>query len=482
MGQRIGFQLALDIASRYKGFRKIFFPYQLDFRSRVYAVPHLNPQGADYQKSLLRFANGKPLGDQGWKWLAIHGANLAGNDKVSLEDRVNWVLDNENEICAIALDPYGNRGWSQGIAGLSIDKPWQFLAFCYEWAGYCEHGESFVSRLPVALDGSCSGIQHFAAMLKSETGSCVNLTPSEKPADVYALVASACCSQANIDAVSGTEDELRHNDLGTPYVLEGTKTLAAQWLAFGITRKVCKRPVMTLSYGSKEFGFKAQIMDDILRPAFAESSLNGVPFGFQEDGYRAAIYMAKSIWKSVTQTLVAPVEAMEWLQKAASLVVQEGLPVSWTTPIGFPVQQQYMNVEPRRVRTHLSGRLIYITMNQDVDSLDKMKMKNAISPNFIHSADAAHLLKTVSDARDQGITNFAMIHDSFGTLAADTEDLFRIVRESFVEIYTQCNVLENFRIEMENQLSDTSRGKLPPIPAMGTLDLQGVLASRYCFA
>ena len=481
-GQRIGFQLALDIASRYKRFRKLFFVYTLDFRGRVYAVPHLNPQGADYQKSLLRFANGKPLGSEGWKWLAVHGANLAGNDKISLADRVHWVLENEEQICAIAADPYGQRGWANGIGELSIDKPWQFLAFCFEWAGYVSQGESFVSKLPVALDGSASGIQHFSAMLKSETGARVNLTPSEKPSDVYSMVAAQCIEQANLDLVSGTDDELTHNDLGVPYILEGTKTLAAQWLKFGITRKTCKRPVMTLSYGAKEFGFKDQVMEDILKPAYAAAGKGG-GFPFQADGYRAAIYMAKVLWKSVATTLVAPVQAMEWLQGAASLVVQEGLPVSWTTPIGFPVQQSYMNVEARRVKTHLSGKLVYITMNEDIaDSLDKRRMKNSISPNYIHSCDAAHLLKTVSDARDQGITNFAMIHDSFGTLAADTEDLFRIVRESFVEIYTQCNVLDNFRIDIENQLSEESRHKLQPLPAMGTLDLQGVLASKYCFA
>jgi DNA-directed RNA polymerase, mitochondrial len=481
MGQRIGFQLAIDIASRYKGFRKIAFPYQLDFRGRVYAVPHLNPQGADYQKGLLRFANGKPLGSEGWKWLAMHGANLAGNDKVSLEDRVNWVLENESEICAIAADPYGEKGWANEVGGMKIDKPWQFLAFCKEWAGYVAQGESFISKLPVALDGSASGIQHFSAMLKSETGACVNLTPADKPSDVYGMVAAQCVEQANQDLVSGTEDSLMHNDLGVPYILEGTKTLAAQWLKFGITRKTCKRPVMTLSYGAKEFGFKDQVMEDILKPAYAAAGTGG-GFPFQADGYRAAIYMAKVLWKSVATTLVAPVQAMEWLQGAASLVVQEGLPVSWTTPIGFPVQQSYMNMEARRVKTHLSGKLVYISMNDETDSLDKRRMKSAISPNFIHSCDAAHLLKTVSDARDQGITNFAMIHDSFGTLAADTEHLFRIVRESFVEIYTQVNVLDNFRIEIENQLSEESRHKLQPLPAFGSLDIQGVLESKYCFA
>ena len=47
--------------------------------------------------------------------------------------------------------------------------------------------------------------------------------------------------------------------------VKGTKTLAQAWLAYGITRKVCKRPVMTLAYGSGEYGFSEQLFEDIAR-------------------------------------------------------------------------------------------------------------------------------------------------------------------------------------------------------------------------
>lgn len=244
LGQRLGFNMALDIARRYERFERIYFPYQLDFRGRIYAVPHLNPQGSDYQKALIHFANGKPVGEEGWKWLAIHGANLAGYDKASLEDRVNWVLDNEEEILAIAADPFSNRGWASAVAGISIDKPWQFLGFCFEWAGYVEKGEDFVSCIPVAMDGSCSGIQHFSAMLRDEKGgAAVNLVPQELPADVYRAVAEKVIEQAEWLAENGEEDSIKHNPEGVAYVQEGSKTIAQQWLKFGVTRKVTKRSV-----------------------------------------------------------------------------------------------------------------------------------------------------------------------------------------------------------------------------------------------
>lgn len=487
LGKRVGFNMILGVADRYKDFERIYFPYQLDFRGRIYAVPHLNPQGADHTKALLRFADGKPLGSEGWKWLAIHGANLAGYDKVSLEDRVNWVLENEDEILRIASDPYDNRGWATEVGGIEIDSPWQFLAFCFEWAGYVEHGDEFVSRLPVAMDGSCSGIQHFSAMLRDERGgAAVNLVPHDLPADVYRLVAERVIAIAEEDSRTGSEDQLKHNEQGTAYIQQGTKTLARQWLAFGITRKVTKRSVMTLAYGSKQYGFKEQLMEDIIRPAKEaatrpDGTIDTEKFPFDGDGFRAANYMATAIWEAVNEVLVKAGEAMKWLQEAAALAAAEGLPVRWTTPVGFPVMQAYPALDQRRVKTAINGKLIYLVMNKERDELDKRKQGQGISPNFVHSCDAAHLMLTVVRAQQKGITNFAMIHDSFGTTAGDAEEMFMIVREAFVEMYTEIPVLENFREEIAAQLSDKARKKLHELPARGTLELAQVCDSRFCF-
>ena len=478
MGQRIAMNITLEIAERYNNFKKIYMPYQLDFRGRIYAVPHLNPQGSDYQKALLRFAHGKPLGSEGWKWLAIHGANVAGYDKASLEDRVNWVLDNEEEIIKIASNPFDNRGWCTEIAGVEIDKPWQFLAFCFEWDGFIQHGETFVSKLPVAMDGSCSGIQHFSAMLRDRVGGqAVNLVPQELPADVYQLVANKVIEQAERDAREGTKDELRHNKEGKAYVKYGTKRMAEQWLAFGINRKVTKRSVMTLAYGSKQFGFKEQLMEDILEPARHSDK----PFPFDGDGYQAAVYMASLIWNAVNKVLVKAGEAMRWLQTSAQLAASEELPVRWTTPVGFPVMQAYPDMEEKRIKTTLNGR-IDLLMYQEAMKLDKRKQGQGIAPNFVHACDGAHMQLTVVRAKQEGLQNFAMIHDSFGTTAGDVETLYRIVRESFVEMYEEVDVLGSFKEELEDQLSDDTKTKLPSLPERGDLVLTAVCDSRYCFA
>src|SRR5262249_36113216 len=51
-------------------------------------------------------------------------------------------------------------------------------AFCLEWATFKREGFGFISSLPIALDGTCNALQHYAAMLRDEkSGEAVNLTP-----------------------------------------------------------------------------------------------------------------------------------------------------------------------------------------------------------------------------------------------------------------------------------------------------------------
>ena len=126
--KRIQFSQLMWMADKFKDSEKIYFPHNVDFRGRTYAsASFLNPQAQETGRALLEFSQGKPLGDSGEAWLAVHGANCWGEDKVSLEDRVEWVSIEEPNIIAYANDPYECVGW------MDADKPWYFLAFCYEW-------------------------------------------------------------------------------------------------------------------------------------------------------------------------------------------------------------------------------------------------------------------------------------------------------------------------------------------------------------
>jgi len=78
----------------------------MDFRGRAYPIPpHLNHIGDDLSRGLLLFAEAKPLGESGLRWLKIHLANLCGFDKGSFDERVQFVEDHLADIYDSAERP-----------------------------------------------------------------------------------------------------------------------------------------------------------------------------------------------------------------------------------------------------------------------------------------------------------------------------------------------------------------------------------------
>lgn len=274
--------------------------------------------------------------------------------------------------------------------------------------------------------------------------------------------------------MNGTEDEDTTDKDGKPYRKYGTKTLALVWSSYGITRKVTKRSVMTLAYGSKEYGFKEQLLEDIIKP---DIDYKGEASVFSISKGQSAKYLAKLIWQAVQTTVVKAVEGMKWLQECASIVAKEGKVVSWLTPAGLPVQQHYLEQNVKTVQVRCAGKRVRLYLPQFTGNIDKTHQRSGIAPNFIHSLDAAHLQLTVDTCRTNGMTHFAMVHDSYGTCLAHAGLMFRIVREEFVNMYETCDVLENFREDMQELTTHT----LPEVPSQGTLDLQKVLKSDYIF-
>ncbi|WP_148301566.1 DNA-directed RNA polymerase [Asaia prunellae] len=104
LGKRYALSEALTTASELLDIVEFYYPFNRDFRGRIYpmTLTEMQPQGSDYAKALLRFSKGKVLGTSGLRWLLIHIANCAGEDKLSLEDRVKWSLDNLEGIMGSA--------------------------------------------------------------------------------------------------------------------------------------------------------------------------------------------------------------------------------------------------------------------------------------------------------------------------------------------------------------------------------------------
>lgn len=460
--KRVGVYRTLGVAQRFVDRERIYFPHTLDFRGRAYPMPlWLNPQGPDYVKAMLEFADGKPIGDgQGPGWLAIHGANCFGVDKVSLEDRIEWTELHTEAIVRTASDPLQHLWWTEA------DSPFQFLAFCMEWSAYLDavrggRAEHFVSHLPVMVDGSCNGIQHFSAMLRDPVGGrATNLVPSARPSDIYASVADAVIARLR-------------SDLARPE----RSDVAAKWITFGIDRKITKRSVMVLPYGGKFTSCRAYVED-------AVRERGPTPWAGDVEAEREALsYLSRVVWESIGDVVVGARTAMAWLQSAASLVFKHKASGSvwWRTPTGFKATQRYWKKDVSRIDTvfHGSSRVM-VNIAKDSRDPDRNRHVSGFSPNFVHSLDASALMETVNLSVDNGVTHFAAVHDSYGTHASDMQVLAACIRHAFVTMYEEHDVLDALHSTLQSQLPDGVI--LPPPPPKGTLDIRSVLDSDFFFA
>ena len=451
--QRLQTLKTLHLAKKFCG-KNFYYPYQCDFRGRVYPVPYyLTPQGTDLARSLLLFAESETIWDPevDARWLAIHGANCFGYDKASFDDRVKWVSENRSEIHAVYTDPKTNDWWQEA------DKPWQFLAFCFEWGDMLAvGGRGFKTRLPVSMDASNNGIQILSLLSRDEVGGkATNVTSDNKqPADLYAFVAE----RVNQKLKKATD--------------EGD-SVAKGWLEFGVDRKATKRPVMVMPYGGTRFSCRAYVDE-----WYQEKLLKGAKDPFiGEEVFKMTGYLSKLIWDGMNEALTRPQQVMKWLQGIAKTLATDDQAVRWTSPLGFPIKQKYQSTERFKIQTLLGEKQSWVHFRESTEEMNKRRQANGISPNFVHSLDACALHNTVNFAVKYGIRSLAMIHDSFGTHSPKCDELAATLRHAYAVIFD-----EDLLLKFWDEVKQTTKKELPTPPEGGSLDPNDVRKSDYFFA
>jgi DNA-directed RNA polymerase len=428
--------LALSTADRLESEQAIWFPHQLDFRGRVYPVPlHLSHIGEDPRRAMLRFAQAVPVRDD--RWLKIHAANCWGHDKVPFEQRIAWVESQARDIERFASDPFLHDGW------MAAENPFQFLASCRALVD----GKA-AARLPVHQDGSCNGYQHLAALGRDVVGgSAVNLVPGDKPSDIYAAVAAV--AKAKVEALAAEGDPI------------------AKALAPIIDRKVVKQPVMTVPYGVTRAGVRDQ-----LEPRLVEKGIEKGKAGMH------AHWLSKVVLDSIGDQSRGARDIMVWLKEAVRTILKAHpyTPIEWTSPMGFPVMQPYWNTRNLQITSEIGKWKIHLGVPMEDDRQQVAWNVNGISPNFIHSLDACHMMMTATSMIGDGL-DFAAVHDSYWSHVENAPFLSERLRETFVSLHG-VDQIARLRSEWMSRYGVD----LPEGPKHGTLDLDDVKRSAYFFA
>jgi DNA-directed RNA polymerase, mitochondrial len=429
-------QLDLAIAQATAAYPRCFVPLNFDFRGRVNAICGLSVYRSDRVRSLFQFPDGEIITEDGVRWLKQFVARLADGNKWSdepkpsrldLDGRVAWT--NKHLARLVDIGSAVLRGDTPELG--DIDDKFQFAAACAELAGAIkahDAGRDFITRLPIQFDASCSGLQHLCKMAGAPEGRYVNLGPPPlnhfgKPddaADIYTLIARDLSLR---DPWFGDLEEVEQ-------------------------RKICKAPIMTMVYGAG-VNRQARQIEEILPGANAKP-------------------LAEAIREVLTEIAPVAMVVFEWIEKLAALCSEHNVVLRWTTPLGFPVINDYRWSITKQIRLPTANPRFFKRTRFAVghsDRLKRHKAQIALAANFIHSADAC-LVHAVAMACLIEAIPLITIHDCFMTLANHAARLKEILAERFDIIHQYGWLDELHRAALAVLPKNVD---VPPPPPRGTL-------------
>jgi DNA-directed RNA polymerase len=426
-------------------------PLHIDFRGRLYGIPHFNFQREDRVRALFLFADGEPIGEEGLKWLKAHVAGAAGGEprKLGHYDRIKWTDANLEKLCDVG------RAVIRRDDPATIDWPlpkdrYQFLAACVELAQAIDKGPTFKTRLPLMFDGSCSGLQHLCAMTRAEEGLYVNLTDAYERYDFYSLVAQRVWEAA---------PNLRH-------LMRGPDD-----------REIVKQPAMSYFYGSRPGGFRKPKKYGRWRPYGMTKQIID-ELKERKQPTKGAKELAHAIYDAIGNMVPRATEVRDFLEELARLCAKGGKPLRWTTPAGLPVINRYHEAEIEPIPVPLNGRrrrFNFVVGHKE--DINETKAANAVTANFVHSVDATHLQAVAIEAAAAGI-DMVCVHDCFGCIAPHAWRLKLAIHVKFVQLHRH-NLLAEVLASAQATLPKNI--KLPTLPETGNLKLEGMYSNYHAF-
>lgn len=389
-------QAVLFAARKNKSRARFWLSWSCDFRGRIYSQQSwLDPQSRDFERSVLRFADGCQPNKQGKEWAARAVGAAFGGTKQSYASRSQWTHDNAELIAAIAADPIRHSSqWE------NANEPWQFLQLAMEWNAVVLQQTKQLWQVPVSVDSTASGLQLLSAMRRDPVGmKWTNLIPSEDPdqppKDAYLEVLRVAREIAEADSETA-------------------------WLAQHLKDRNLGKPVLMIAiYGGSYRTNRGDIVTALRK-------LGSYPEPVSWDNAKA---MTDILQKASKQVFPAAFETLEWLKKLCTLAIENGATsLCWETPCQDLIQQAEYEVESIEVDTYGHGRMRIAVGS--VNEPNEKRLKSGFAPNYVHSFDACLLKKAFQKWSKPLVT----IHDCIAVLPNDMDEAQERIRRAMIDV------------------------------------------------
>ena len=421
-------------------------------------------------------------------YLDSEGLDDISVDKMTLNDRAQWTFQNADKIIT----------WAENDeVRPEAEKPYIFLACCFEWQEIELYGTT--TSIPVSIDGSNNGWQHLGAISKdSHTGKLVGLIPVDIQQDFYVKTAKELISLTTDERLSKILASMPMKHIRKGISKRGSMTRAYSAGAnkigenmffdcktedfhekYGITQKdcnkfaallvkaihnVCPGPLDTMAYLQDLAGYQLG----------KHSLVGGDPKEYKALKGRRVELLSIPIGDLTEDQLVELNDISNTLNEFSyELTYGEGEDrIEWETPSGFKARYEKFTMYDFKQRARLNGKQIKHVLRAPTDKPDVRGFMCGISPNYIHSMDAAHMALVIA----QWCGDFAAVHDSFSTHASEVSELLAVTKHVFIDMYDHDNFFNVIRQQLTNNNDDVEQ------PELGELNIGDINASRYFFA
>lgn len=302
---------------------------------------------------------------------------------------------------------------------------------------------------------SNNGWQHLAAMSKDkQAGTLVSLVPTDIQKDFYVAVAK--------ELILTMPEWFEQRNIPMKHIRKG----------------IAKRGSMTRAYSAGKNRIAKNMYEDCHMEGFT------VKYGIEEDDCSK---LSANLINAINTVCAGPLQTTKFLQKIAEHELNSGRnQLSWHTPSGFPVvYKAFLQHEKKQRGTikgivgNKDGRVMHVIKVDAInpETLEKVPCRRSfasgISPNVVHSYDAAHMANTINAFNG----SFAAVHDSFSVHASDVDFLQDVTKMTFIAQYDNEDFFDTL---MDTLMLNKETFKFPK-PKTGDLDLQQVKDSEYFF-
>ena len=435
--------------------------------ARTYAdAVALHWQGDDINRGLMMFSKGKKLGKGGYADFTRNFMNISGYDKIPMKTRMalfdkipdkliiatakdpvkydwwytenNWIdsgifknlngLDKRDVEEILKLASKGNPGDEGAFQALAMIKE---RAEMIKWVKDGNKLEDFISFLPSQRDGTTNVLQHFAGISRDKSiAKAVNMTKQRGVADAYIQLRD-------------TMDDIGRGLVSTDPL---KKYIDVPGLSHAKRRKSVKKGLMTAQYNAGP-----QTLGDGYFEALFDVQVKG-KFIFREATSAERLAVGRVMLQAAEKQFPQATKVRHLLNNFAEAhEIAAAKTIEVKTPLGFPFRQAYNKTETRQVELSLQGGAkMKLDVRVELDDIDYGKQNRAFAPNIIHSMDASHKSLVANRLyKKYGITDFSMIHDSFGAHFGNMDLLLKETRLAFLEMYEGKNFMlylfDNFK-------------------------------------